>query len=138
VELIVLRNDSGSDITTANAFYKFATSSQDFARAIGGINDAAGGLAVPLDDAYTVGSTWKANDLAYFVKEGWCNVVTEASSTSLAAHAPIASDASGLVNGAAAVAGETVLGIIDQASTAESTAVRCWIDIDLKPSEAAG
>jgi hypothetical protein len=138
VKLRVVCNASGGDITVARKLYKFGTGSQDLGRAIGGVNDSAGGLAVPLDDAYTVGKTWSEHDLAYVVIEGWCNSTTEASSVNLAAHAAIASDASGLVNGAAAAAGETVLGTIDQASTTTSAAVRCWFDISLKASEAAG
>lgn len=137
VDLIVLRNDSGSTITLAQKFYKFSTGSQDFGRAIAGVNDAAGGLALPVDDNMA-GKSWLANDYCYFILRGWGYATTEGSSVSLSAHDAIASDNAGCVNGAAAADGETVLGTIDQASTTTGDEVRCWFDIQLKKSEAAG
>lgn len=138
VTLRIVKNGSGSDITAAHKFYKFDNESGEFGRVITSLNDVAGGVAVPLDYAYTAGGTWAAGDYAYVVVNGWNYITSEAGTMNLSAHDAIASDNVGCVNGAAAAAGETVLGTIDQASTAESTDVLCWVSIDLNKSDPAG
>lgn len=138
VTLRVVKNGNASDITAAHKFYKFDNEAGEFGRVIDVLNNVAGGVAVPLDYAYTVGSTWTAGDYAYVVVKGWNYITSEAGTMNLAAHDAIASDNAGCVNGAAAAAGETVLGTIDQASTAESTDVLCWVDINLNKSDPSG
>jgi len=138
VELIVLRNGSGSAITSEARLLKFGTAALNFGRVAGGFNNVAGGVAVPLDDAYTASKSIASNDLFYAVLSGPCNVKTEASSVNLAQGAAVASDASGYINGAAAAAGETVIGVIDQASTTVAESVVVHIINPLKKSEAAG
>lgn len=128
----------GSDITVARLGVAFSVASAlDFGRKINGA-PAAGGVGLPIDDAYTVGSTIKQYDVFYVVEKGPCSVNTEASSVNLAAGAQVAFDDTGAVNGAAAAAGEFVLGTIDAASTTAAEAVVVHVDCNLAKPDAAG
>jgi hypothetical protein len=140
VILRCVKNDTGSAITIARSFAKFSTTSQyDFGRRVGTFpNDTAGGVCKPMDDAYTVGNTIADDDLFYVVEEGPCWVTSEATTYNITAGDALASDASGLVNGAAAAAGEYVVGTADLQGTAESTAVVVHVAGGLVNSDAAG
>ncbi len=144
IKLRVVKNDltaSGAAITVARDLCQFSSADEgDFGRRIGyfGTACSAGVVSKPLDDAYVVGSEIPDNDLFYVVEEGWCDIRTESSTANLSAHDPIAADGDGRINGAAAAAGEAVIGFIDQATTEESTAVRCWVNGGLSGVPAAG
>jgi len=128
VTLVVLKNDTGAAITVAKKFLKFSTTSaKDIFRRCAGYNDAAGGLVVAMDDAYTVGDSIPDDDLFYAVVEGPVQLTTEASSVNLAAGNAVASDASAFVNGAVAAAGEFVAGTMDVASTTTGETVLVYM-----------
>ena len=144
VILRVVKNDKGSAITISTdgeTFFKYSTTdAKDWGRRISAINNVAGGVAKPIDDFYTEGSdpvsSIPDDDLFYIVEQGPCYAKTEASSVNLSAGDPIASDNAGLVNGAVAAAGETVLGTIDEDCTTTSTAVLVWVKGDVHKAEA--
>jgi len=138
VKLRAVKNASGSAITIARKFYKFDTGALDLGREIKGLNNVAGGLCKPMDDAYTVGNTIAAGDVFWVVESGYCYGVTEASSVNLAAGDAIASDASGLVNGAKAAAGEYSPATITVASTTKAETVVLLVNDGLVNAEAAG
>ena len=120
VKLRVVRNATGSAITVARNFCEFSVgTSLDFGRKIGAFGSSVskqGALAKPLDDAYTVGATIPANDLFYVCEAGPCGVLTESVVVSLAAGAAVVCDAAGRINGAAAAAGQYVVGTIDRSA----------------------
>ena len=139
VILRAVKNDTGSDITVArDCFYRYSTGANDFGRRIAGKCNAAGIVGRPIDDKYPVGYVIPDDDIFYVVEEGPCYVKTEASSVNLSAGDAVATDASGLVNGAAAAAGEAVLGTIDAACTTASTTVVVHVRGDVHKAEAAG
>ena len=125
-------------ITAARKFYEFGTGALDLGRELSGTPATAGAICKPLDDAYTVGQVIAKYDLCYVVEEGPAYVVTEASSVSLSQGAAVASDGSGLVNGAACAAGEYPAGKIDQASTTPGETVVVWVNAGLVKPPAAG
>lgn len=125
-------------LTVARKFVAWGTDADDFGRTVASFAPTAGSATKPIDDVYTAGSTISQYDLFYVIESGPVLVVTEGSSVNLAAQAPVATDASGCVNGAAAAAGETVIGHIDEASTDTSTNVQIWVAPGLRASEAAG
>ena len=125
-------------ITSANAFYAFGTGALDLGRELSGTVAGAGVICKPLDDAYTVGTVIAQYDLCYVVEEGPCNVVTEVSSVSLSQGDAVASDGSGLVNGAACAAAEYPVGTIDQASTTAGATVVIHVNAGLAKPPAAG
>lgn len=112
-----------TNIVVARKFYKFGTGALEFGRAIAGVNDVQGGPCVALDDAYAVGDTLLANDVAWFVIDGPVGVLTESTAVNLAAHAAVVSDNAGCVDGAPPAAGDAVVGRIDQATTSTNTVV---------------
>ena len=122
VTLISLKNESGGDLTVARKFLKFGTSALNFGRVCAGFNDAAGGIVVAMDDAYTVGATIVEHDVFLAVFKGPVSVTTGAAGVDLAQGAAVASDATGCVAAAAATAGQFVAGTLDQATTDEDTA----------------
>jgi hypothetical protein len=131
-----VKNDSGAAITSARKFYKFATTDAlDFGRRIADVNDSAGGVCKPMDDAYVVGTSIADDDLFYVVEAGPCYVNTEASSVSLSAGGAVVSDASGLVDGAAPAAGNYICGRIDADCTTTSTAVVIHVEAGLVGGE---
>lgn len=139
VKLRVVRNDTGSALVVARKFAEFASAAAgDYGRKVDTFPaDTAGAVCKPVDDAYAVGLSIAANDLFYVVEAGPCNVTTEASSVSLAAGAAVATDASGLVNGAAATEAEFIVGTMDAASEAESTAVLIHVLEGIRPAAVA-
>ena len=131
IYLMVVKNDSGSAITVENRLMKFSlTSATDFGRRISGFNDVAGGLSVPLDDAYSITSI-PDDDLFYVIIRGYCAIKTEASSAALEAGWAVTSDASGYIDGAAAAVGNAVVGTVTEDTTDEATEVKVFVDIDL-------
>lgn len=120
VLLMIVKNDLGSDITVARKLMSFSTATAlDFGRRIGAFpNVTAGGVCVPLDDAYTVGGTIADDDLFYALIYGPCAIATGASIASLAAHGSVASDNAGLIaDQANAAAAEFVVGTLDYLAT---------------------
>lgn len=126
-----------ANITVARKLYKFDNDALDFGQQIAGVNDAAGGYCLALDDKYTVGDTLLALDVAWFIVEGPVNLLTELSSVSLSAHNLVVSDAVGRVDGAAPAAGNYVIGRIDQASTTTNATVVVHISRGLAGGEGA-
>jgi hypothetical protein len=142
IKLLVVQNETGGDITVARKFGSFrATTAKDFGRIIGAFpNTTAGGVAVALDDKYTVGTTILEHDLFYVVLEGPCNVLTAAAVNSLAANIGVVSDNAGLIaNKAAPAAGEFPVGALDYLATyVASTATRVYMANPLRAVPAAG
>lgn len=126
-EAILLRavkNDSGSDITVARKFMRFAINALDFGRRVAGVVNAAGAVCKPVDDAYAVGFVILDDDIFYVVERGKCGVLTESSAVALDAGAVVASDSSGFVNGTpCAQATEYAAGKIGPAAYATATEV---------------
>lgn len=144
VVLLCLRNTTGAAITVARKFVKLDITTAKSVASAGDTfpNTTAGGVALPLDDAYVVGSSIADDDIFTVVAWGYCSVLTGASVTNLAAGNAIASDNAGLianVSGGAA-AGEFVIGRLDyQASYSAATATRMFIcPANLAPPPAAG
>lgn len=143
VVLMIVQNDTGSAITVARKMGEFSVAtSLDHARRIGTFPcNTAGAVAVPLDDAYTVGATIADNDLFYVVVRGWCSIGTPAAVNNFAAGMSVSSDNGGFIgNAAASAASYFVVGTLDYAAsyTANSTA-KVFIDaLPLKAPPAAG
>jgi len=123
VTLMPVKNESGGALTVARRFLKFATSALNFGRVSAGYNDAAGGIVVAMDDAYTVGQSIAEHDVFLVVLAGPVYVNTGATGVSLAQGVAVSSDASGYVQAATSTAGQFVAGTLDAATTAEATAV---------------
>lgn len=138
VGLILLKNGS-SALTTENRFLEFSVATAKyFGSVVTGYNTTANGIVVALDDAYPAGKSIPAYDLFWGVFLGPVNVKTEATSVNLSAGDPVASDASGYVDGAAATAGSFVAGTIDADSTSTATAVLIHMAGNLSMPPAAG
>ena len=130
VTLRVVKNDTGSAITVARDLCQFSVATaKDFGRRIDSHGSActAGDISKPMDDAYTVAQSIPDDDLFYVVDEGPCQIRTESSSCSLTAQDAVAADGDGRINGAAAAAGEAVVGVIDATTAEESTAVLVYV-----------
>jgi hypothetical protein len=138
-ELVCLRAvRAESELTVVRKFVAWGTDAKDFGRTVSGFDPTAGTPTKPIDDAYTAGDTIPANSIFFVVESGPCNVVTESSSVNLSAHDAVAADSAGCVNGAAAAAGETPVGVIDAASTDTDTNVLVHVYPGLQKAEAAG
>ncbi len=120
VKLRVVRNLTGAAMTVARNFCEFSVGTQlDFGRKISGYGASVsqqGAIAKPLDDAYTVGMTIPNLDLFYVVEHGPATVLTETVVCNLAAGDAVTCDANGRVNGAAAAAGQYVVGTADRSA----------------------
>ena len=143
VVLIAVKNDTGAAITVARKFCKFsASTNEDFPGRIGTFpNNTAGGLCLPLDDAYTVGTSIPDDDIFWCVLRGPVKVLTGASVTNLAANLAVASDNAGLIanTSGGAAAGEYVVGtLLPAASYSASTATLIYADCKLAVPPAAG
>jgi hypothetical protein len=122
IELIVLQNESGGDITcptdiAGNACSRFLrfrnTTALDFPRVIAGYQNADGALSVALDDAYSAGFTIPEHDLFYGLLFGPCYVMA-AGVGNLATGGSVVSDGAGKIADHANVpAGEHVVGRLD-------------------------
>lgn len=129
IKLRVVKNETGGDLTFNKKFVQFSHDADyEFGGVIKTQSPVAGSVCKPMDDAYTAGKTWPEHDLGYVVEEGWCDVLTENTLVNLAAGAAVATDGSGRINGAAAVAGEFNVGSIDQATTDENAEVTIWVN----------
>jgi len=126
VTLMVVKNRTGDAITVARKFVELTAEV-----ALGwGCKvttfpcDTAGAVAVPLDDAMTVGGTIAANDLFFVVVEGPCYVTTASAVDNLVAGGGVTTDNAGLIaNKANPAAGEFCIGTLDYlASYTASTA----------------
>ncbi len=133
VLLRVVVNDNASALTTARKFVKFSTTSDyDYGRLASGVVDSAGLECKPIDDAYADGLSIPAYDAYYVVECGICTCQTEATAVGLSAGDPVASDASGFVNGVkCAQATEFAVGNIDSASTTAADRVAVHINAGL-------
>lgn len=131
VALLVVRNATGSAITVARKFAEFSVAAAK--ACVGKIStfpcDTAGGVALPLDDAMTVGASIPANDLFYVVLFGFCSVLTGSAVNNLSAGVAVTTDNAGLIaNKSAPAAGEYVIGRLDYASSySASTATRILV-----------
>lgn len=126
VELVVLQNQTGGDITVARDFCQFrTTTAYDFGRMCGafGTGCSAGLISLALDDKYSVGKVIEEFDLFLAVVVGPVSVRTAAASVANGVHESVAADANGRIKATAAAASEAVCGVIDEAQTAEDTAV---------------
>lgn len=137
IKLRVVKNDTGAAITVTREFAQFSGPPTghgdvlDFGRRIGrvGVNLSAHGVIVkPIDDAYTVGQVIPAGDLFYVIESGWATVLTEGVLVALPARTAIAADAAGRINGAAAAAGQYVVGTMDGPCYTVNTAARIWVN----------
>jgi len=139
VVLRIVRNGSGGALTCAKKFFKYGTSAGQLGRVITGLCDSAGMIGKPMDEKYVDDgiTSIAANDLFYVIEAGPTKVLTEASAVSLSAHAALATDANGLINGAAAAAGEAVLATLDSAATSTNTATLIFVKADAVDSDAA-
>ena len=74
--LRVVRNASGADITVVpGKLVRFSSGDTDeYGGYVAGYLASSGGVCKPLDDAYASGAVWKANDLAYVVERGRCEL----------------------------------------------------------------
>jgi len=138
-KLIAIKNGATAK-TIARKFYAWGTSAGNWGRVAEASNTAleAGKSGFSIPDSYPVGTVIPAYDIFYGQLEGPNLVLSETGTYNLTAHDPIASDASGYVNGATGAAGEAVLGTIDASGSDENTEVLVHLAIDLKASEAAG
>lgn len=130
VKLRVVKNDSAGAITVARRLMKFSTDAKDFGRRVAGYASVRGQICKPLDDMYAekgVG-TIADDDLFYVVEGGPCKVNTGSGSISLAAQAPVCTDASGYIDGTKAHAGFAAFGVLDAASTSTSTATLVYVN----------
>lgn len=123
VTLRIVRNDSGAALTSSYRPLRWATGELDIGRGVAGFANAQGQRCIPMDDAYTAGTSIADMDLFYAVDEGPCYIYTEATTVNLAAHDPVCADATGYLDGTTATTGDYVIGVIDQASTTTSEAV---------------
>jgi len=140
VHLLCVKNDTGSAITVTRACYSFAKASQgDLGTFISGTT-AAGAAGFPIDDQYAVGATWPANAWGYLVVKGRCDVLSDASASSLAAGISVSIATGGVLNNAATVAaGKWVLGVLEyEAAYADATAVCVYVQSDIALPPAAG
>jgi hypothetical protein len=136
--LIALKNGAAA-LTVAKKFVKLSTASAEYrAGVITGYNDTAGGVCIALDDQYTVGKEIPAYDIFFGVLIGPVKVTSEASAVSLTAGDPVASDASGLLDGASATAGQYVVGTVDQDAAATDTDTLIYASGNLSMPPAAG
>jgi hypothetical protein len=126
----------GTAAAPLHKLYAFGTTAKDFGRTLTGALAAAGVICKPLDDAYAGAQVLPQYDLAYVIDEGPCNITTGATAVSLAQHAAVSSDAVGCVAADATTSGQYVVGVIDEASTAESTEVLVHVVGGLTPSDA--
>lgn len=130
--LMIVKNDSTAAITVARLLYKFSTTdAYDFGRRIAGLNTTAGGICVPIDDAYAVGFSIPDNDLFYVIVRGFATLTATASSPNLYRGLTVlTSDNAGKVTEAAA--GNFPLGISDTTTQVASAQVNAFIDIDFR------
>ncbi len=136
VFLRIVKNRSGAAITAARRFYRFYTGALALGRRILGVANVDGQLCKPLDDKYVVGFSIPNGDLFYVLEEGPCSVVTNAVSVSLVGGDAVATDQLGAISGAAAIAGEYVVGQIDVNCNAESAVVVIHVNRGLVNTEA--
>lgn len=127
VGLMAVKNDTGAAITVARQCGEFSlANTYDFGRRIGTFPcNTEGAVALPLDDAYTVGATIADDDIFYVIVKGPCSIDTEGVSN-FAAGMSLMSSALGCIrNLAQPTAGSFVLGTLAYAAsyTANTTAV---------------
>lgn len=136
IVLRIVRNESGGALTCEKKFYRWA--SGYFNRRVAGLCNAAGMVGKPMDEQYVDDSVTSIaeHDLFYLIEAGPTKVLTEAGAVALAAHAAIATDNAGLINGVAAQAGEAELGTVSAAATLVDTEVLVMIKGDVHPSQA--
>ena len=142
IGLMVVKNDTGAAITIARRFCEFSiTDSLDFRRRIGTFPaNTEGAVAVPLDDAYTVGNTIADDDLFYVLVSGPCSVETGGVGNFVAGMSVMTSALGKIRDLAAVPAGDFVIGTLDTAAsyTANSTAIVLVDAFPLKMPPAAG
>ncbi len=122
VTLLCVRNVSGGDITVANDFCQFLTTTEGWGQKVNrfGTGCTAGDQGCALDDAYKI-TTIPENDLFYVVDCGPVKVRNDSGgSNGRAAHDALAIDTNGRIKQAVAAAGEAVVGTQDEANTVAS------------------
>lgn len=132
VVLLPVVNTTSGAITVARKFAEFDISAAGRRPvAVGTFPcDTAGAVALPLDDAYPVGSSIPQYDIFYLVAYGRCKVLTGAAVNALTAGGTVATDNAGLIaNVANAAAGSFVIGFLEYASSySASTATMIFVD----------
>ena len=131
VVLRLVKNDSGSAITTANQIVRFGTDAKDFARYVDGTTNVVGQIGLPIDDAYSASFSIPDDDYFYVVQKGPCDIAMDASSVALVAHMAVTPNASGAIWGTTADAYKFQLGTIDQDNSTVDTAALVWGDAQL-------
>jgi hypothetical protein len=139
VTLRIVKNDSGAAIIGDNQLLRFSTATAaDWGRRVAGIADSPGMMCVPIDDAYDTNDSIPDDSLFYVVVKGPCNIKTEDTVVGLDQYDPVSTDGSGRLDGAAAAAGEYVIGTVDVATVAENTPVLVHVTGCLHEPPAAG
>jgi hypothetical protein len=116
--LRVVKNASGSALTTTHRFVGFLTSASGYFGRFATTSVSAGDPVKPIDDAYDVAYSVPANDLFYVVEQGFCKVGKPVTGGSfITAPAPVYTNSSGLAvgtpSGANFVAGRAAITSLD-------------------------
>lgn len=124
VNLRVVQNETGADITVARTLYKFSSASAEyFGREIN-FRSGIGNVCKPLDDKYTVGETIPEHDLFYVLESGPCGILTSSDGlVNLQAGWAVSSDDEGRLGIAKSAAGYFVVGTLQETTVANNTEV---------------
>jgi len=126
IQLLVVRNDTGSTLTGAKKFYRFGTGQYDFGRNVVGLTNSVGQICKPMDPNLN-GYSIVNDDLFYLVYSGPAEATTETGSIDLGAHAQIVCDALGCIDGTAPAAGSFVAATLDEPVDQTASAVRIHV-----------
>jgi hypothetical protein len=126
IQLLVVRNDTGSTLTGAKRFYRFGTGQYDFGRNVAGVANSAGMICKPMDDKLNAVSIVN-DDLFYLIYGGPAMVLTETAGVNLAALAKLSTDALGAIDNTAPAAGGFVIGVMDEPCITSDLAVRIHV-----------
>ena len=129
IVLRLLKNDGDADITFDNQLLQFDTGAKDYGRVCTVVTDTAGQPCIPIDDFYADSFVIPDNDYFYGVVRGPCNIKTEAGAITHAVVQEVICDDSGYLYGAAASAGQFLIGTVDQGGSTSSTAVLVNVDL---------
>lgn len=124
VQLRVVQNETGLDITVARKCYAFSVASAEYFGAEVRNTSGVGEVCKPLDDAYVVAAVIPAHDLFYVLESGPCGILTTSNGVvNLSAGWAVSSDDEGRIGIARSAAGYYVIGSIQQASVTNNEEV---------------
>ena len=126
IQLLVVRNDTGSTLTGAKKFYRFDTGQYAFGRNVAGLANTAGMICKPMDPKLN-GVSIVNDDLFYLVYSGPAEATTETTAITGTVHQQIRTDNLGRIDGTAPAAGNFVIGTLDQAVCEINTAARIHV-----------